>query len=78
MPVTEVKFWACGPWRDASVEVAGKTFSFPCPQGYETPGHDVREITLTFPEPQNADTLTVHIAANPESLTIAEFEVWTK
>ncbi|NMA21079.1 MAG: hypothetical protein GX927_10920 [Lentisphaerae bacterium] len=78
MPVTEVKFWVCGPWRDASVEVGGKTFSFPCPQGYETPGHDVREITLTFPEPQNADTLTVHIAANPESLTIAEFEVWTK
>ncbi len=78
MPVTEVKFWVSGPWRDTKVEIAGKTFFFPCPQGYETPGQDVREISLTFPEPQNTETLTVHIAANQESLIIAEFEVWAK
>ena len=72
-----VKFYVAGTWRDAKLEIGGKTFAFPCPADFNKEPVSVREVVMELPKPVKGTKLNITIGPDKASLTIAEMEIWS-
>ena len=73
-----VKFFLAGTWRDATLEIGGNRYEFPCPDGFNKEPVSVREYVMQPPAPVKGTQLDITIAPDKASLTIAEMEIWSK
>ncbi|MBR4673133.1 MAG: hypothetical protein IKP00_01595 [Victivallales bacterium] len=73
-----IKFFVAGTWRDAKLEIGGKSYDFPCPADFNKDPVSVREVIMQLPIPVKETQLNITIAPDKSSLTIAEMEIWSK
>ena len=78
VPVSCVKLFVDGVWRDAAISINGKEYKFPCPAGFNADNLAVKEVRMQLPSPVNADALKITISGNKELLCISEMEIWSQ
>ena len=76
--VKSVKLYVSGTWRSASLEIGGKNYDFPCPDGFNDYTMSVRLVEMKLPQSVNASELKITLESNPESVMISEMEIWSE
>lgn len=77
-PVTKVMLLVSGTMSDASINIGGQTFEFPCPENYNQDTFSVREFTMDLPEPVTDSRLEIVIKPSDATLLVSEMEIWSE
>ena len=76
--VKSVKLYVSGIWRNASLEIGGKKYDFPCPDGFNDDSFSVRLVEMKLPQSVNASELKITLESNSEPVLISEMEIWSE
>ena len=76
--VTSVKLFVSGIWRNATLQIGGKSYSYPCIKEFNEDTLSVRVVEMKLPQPVAASELTITLEPNPENVIIAEMEIWAE
>jgi len=76
--VKSVKLYVSGTWRSAFLEIGGKRYDYPCPDGFNDYTMSVRLVEMKLPQSVNASELKITLEFNPEIVIISEMEIWSE
>ncbi|MBO4512068.1 MAG: hypothetical protein J5746_04835 [Victivallales bacterium] len=75
--VKRVRLFISGIWRNASLEIGGVKYDFPCAEDFNKDSFSVRVAEFALPKAVSADALRITLEANPQPVIITEMEIWS-
>ena len=76
--IKSVKLFVSGIWRNASIEIGGEKFDYPCGKDFNDDSLSVRLVEMALPHSVNASELKITLESNPGVFLISEMEIWSE